>query len=104
LFGKSGGEVMIKGMSCEEMGCGGKRINRINISVSNKTLNKIKRLSTSCNMRPTTLVGEILERFLNDPSLVDAFQEEYNLQPSYRVTIVKNRGKVTYALKNGVYE
>jgi hypothetical protein len=87
----------------EGRGLGNKKINRINISVSNETLNKVTRLATSCNMKNTSLVGLIIERALNNLSYVDELQREFNVQPSYRVTPIKNGEKVIFALKEGAF-
>lgn len=75
----------------EEKGLGNKKINRVNISLSNRYFSKLKKLSISCNMRWTTLSGLIIEMFLNDPRLMKKIQDEYCTEPIYRVLAMNEK-------------
>jgi hypothetical protein len=41
----------------EEKGLGGKKVNRVGISISNEYDSKLRKLATACNMKHTTLQG-----------------------------------------------
>jgi hypothetical protein len=82
----------------EGKGLGGKKINRVNVSLSNKIESKLRRLATACNMKPTTLAGLLIEKGLNDAKLVSELQREYCTQAAYRVIVVNNNGELNYVL------
>ncbi|MGG3469094.1 hypothetical protein ABES02_16635 [Neobacillus pocheonensis] len=83
----------------EEKGLGGKKVHRVNVSLTNRLSLKLNRLATACNMKPTTLAGLLIELSLNIAGLVDKLQKEYCTQTSYRVVIVNNgAGDLVYLL------
>jgi hypothetical protein len=77
----------------EGKGLGSKKVNRVNISLSNRYFNKLKKLSISCNMRWTTLCGLIIEMFLNDQYLMKRIQDKYCTEPIYRVLPMNDKEK-----------
>lgn len=83
----------------EEKGLGGKKINRVNISLDNRENQKLNKLATACNMRPTTLARMLVEISLNDVNLIRKLQDEHGLYNSYKVVPVNNRGQIHYVLQ-----
>jgi hypothetical protein len=82
----------------EGKGLGGKKIHRVNVSLTNKQRYKLNRLATACNMKPTTLAGQLIELSLNNAELVNQLQKEYCTQTSYRVVLVNGAGELVYLL------
>ena len=83
----------------EGKGLGGKKVHRVNVSLTNKQSFKLNRLATACNMKPTALAGMLIDLSLNNVELVDKLQQEYCTQTSYRVVLVKNGcGELVYLL------
>jgi hypothetical protein len=82
----------------EGKGLGGKKINRVNVSLSNKIESKLRRLATACDMKPTTLAGLLIEKGLNDARLVSELQREYCKESAYRVVVVNDNGELNYVL------
>lgn len=83
----------------EGKGLGDKKVNRVNVSISNKNESKLRRLATACNMKPTSLAGLLIEISLNNVGLVDKLQKEYCTQTSYRVILINNgSGELVYLL------
>ncbi|TCJ04480.1 hypothetical protein [Cytobacillus praedii] len=84
----------------EGKGLGGKKINRVNVSLTNKFNNKLLRLSTACGMRPTTLAGLLIEKSLDDQQLVTDLQLEFGIHNAYKVVPVRNydTGEIVYTL------
>jgi hypothetical protein len=82
----------------EGKGLGGKKVNRVNVSMTNKLSLKLNRLATACNMKPTSLAGLLIERCLNDPRLVSELQKEYCTEKAYRLVFINNQGELNYVL------
>jgi hypothetical protein len=82
----------------EEKGLGGKKIVRVNVSLTNKEDSKLRRLATACNMKPTTLAGLLIERSLENVRLVVELQKEYCTQSAYKVVLLNNGGELQYTL------
>lgn len=84
----------------EGKGLGGKKINRVGVSLTNKDNSKLNKLATSCNMKPTTLAGLIIEKCLNNPQFVAQLQEEFCIQKAYKVLLIKDfkTGEYNYVL------
>ncbi|MEH7275586.1 hypothetical protein [Neobacillus vireti] len=82
----------------EGKGLGGKKIHRVNVSLTNKQAFKLNRLATACNMKPTTLAAVLIEKGLNDDRLVSELQKEYCTEKAYRVIVVNNNGELNYVL------
>lgn len=82
----------------EGKGLGGKRVHRVNVSLTNKQAYKLNRLATACNMKPTTLAAVLIEKGLNDFRLVSELQKDHCKEKAYRVVLVNNNGELNYAL------
>jgi hypothetical protein len=82
----------------EGKGLGGKKVHRVNISLTNKQAFKLNRLATACDMKPTTLAGLLIEKGLNDARLVSELQREYCKESAYRVVVVNDNGELNYVL------
>jgi hypothetical protein len=82
----------------EGKGLGGKKVNRVNVSLSNRLDSKLRRLATACNMKPTTFAALLIEKGLNDVRLVSELQREYCTQSAYRVIVVNNNGELNFVL------
>jgi hypothetical protein len=85
----------------EGKGLGGKKVNRVGVSLSNSYHNKLNRLATACNMKPTSLSGLLIEMCLDNPELIEKLQDEYNTQSLYRVVPFQKYtdGEVEYVIK-----
>ncbi len=83
----------------EGKGLGGKKVNRVGVSLTNKYDNKLQRLATACNMKPTTLAGMLIEKSLDNAQLVNELQKEYCTQSAYKVVLVNNGGEINYVLR-----
>ncbi|MDP5274371.1 hypothetical protein [Chengkuizengella axinellae] len=70
----------------DSRGVGGKKVNRVNVSLSNFDFINLKRLSISCDQRHTSLAEFIITTALNDPQFVRSVQDKYNVNEFYRVT------------------
>lgn len=82
----------------EGKGLGGKKVHRVNISLTHKEAFKLNRLATACNIKPTTLAGVLIEIGLNDAKLVSELQREYCKESAYRVIVVNENGELNYVL------
>jgi hypothetical protein len=82
----------------EGKGLGGKRVHRVNTSLTNKQAFKLNRLATACNIKPTTLAALLIEKGLNDDRLVSELQKEHCTEKAYRVILVNNNGELNYVL------
>ncbi|QIZ08483.1 hypothetical protein HFZ78_18685 [Priestia megaterium] len=82
----------------EGKGLGGKKVHRVNASLTNKQAFKLNRLATACNLKPTTLAGLLIKRGLNDARLVSELQREHCTQSAYRVVVVNNNGELNFVL------
>lgn len=58
----------------EGKGLGGKKVNRVNMSLTNKVDKKLRRLATACNLSHTTLAALLVEMSLNDSQLIHKLQ------------------------------
>lgn len=74
----------------EGKGLGGKKVHRVNVSLTNKMSSKLTKLATACNMRPTTLAALLIEKGLSNVQLVNELQKEYCTQSAYRLIIINN--------------
>ncbi len=83
----------------EGRGCGGKRVCRTNISLTNEMDSKLIRLAVSCGMPKTTLAALIVEMCLRDPLAVSKLQKEYNIHPAYKILPINKGGKTKYMMK-----
>jgi hypothetical protein len=88
----------------EGKGLGGKKINRVNVSMSNKYSLKLNRLATACNMKPTTLAGLLIEKCLDNPQLIAELQKEHCTQIAYKILIVHKSGELHYVLNDNLRE
>lgn len=82
----------------EGKGLGGKKINRVNVSMTNKQHQKLNKLATACNMRPTSLACLLIEKSLNNIQLVSELQREFAIHTAYRVLPISRKGEIEYVL------
>jgi hypothetical protein len=85
----------------EEKGLGGKKVNRVGISISNEYDGKLRKLATACNMKHTTLAGLLVEMSLDNLQLVNNLQNQYCTQKAYKIVFVRNtegNGEIQYVL------
>jgi hypothetical protein len=84
----------------EGKGLGNKKVNRVNISLTNKMSAKLNKLSTSCNKKPTTMACLLVEMCLNDPEIIFKLQQDYGVYSAYRVVPIKDfqTGELEYVL------
>ncbi|MGM0867545.1 MAG: hypothetical protein ACQEWF_23115 [Bacillota bacterium] len=73
----------------------GKKI-RVNASLDNDTHEKLKKLSTSCEMTKTMMAAELIKMCVNHLDIIEFYQKKYNKIDQYRVIPVKQDGKITY--------
>ena len=73
-----------------------KRLNRVNISLSNEYDSKLNKLSIACNTRPTTLAELIVRQVLDNSSYVHHLQDQYNIYPAFKILIVNENGVIKY--------
>lgn len=83
----------------EGKGLGGKKINRVNMSLTNKVDKKLRRLATACNLSHTTLAAMLVEICLNDPQIVHRLQKEFNIYAAYKVVPVHRNGEIDYVMR-----
>lgn len=88
----------------EGKGLGNKKNNRVNLSLSNEYLRKLKWMSQACGKRPTEFAGSLLEMMLDDPVKMYELQDQYCLYEAYRVRVVKAMGHTHYELPGGRYD
>ncbi|MEC1744091.1 hypothetical protein [Schinkia azotoformans] len=74
----------------EGKGLGGKKVNRVNLSLSNNYDTKLKRLATACNLKPTSLAALLIEFSLDSAALVEWLQDKFNVHTAYKVTPLEN--------------
>ncbi|MFD2442951.1 hypothetical protein ACFSO7_03025 [Bacillus sp. CGMCC 1.16607] len=82
----------------EGKGLGGKKINRVNVSLSNFQNQKLNKLATACNMRPTSLACLLIEKCLNNAQVVADLQKEYAIHSAYKVVPINHNGELQYIL------
>jgi hypothetical protein len=88
----------------EGKGLGGKKVNRVGVSLSNMYSLKLNRLATACNMKPTTLAGLLIEKCLDDPQLIAELQREYCTHSAYKILLVHKSGELHYVLNDNMRE
>lgn len=91
---RKGSAKMIEGK-----GLGGKKVNRVNISLTNEVNKKLTRLAKSCEMKHTTLAALLVEMCLDDPVMINKLQSHYNVYPAYKIVPVHHNGKTEYVLR-----
>lgn len=84
----------------EGKGLGNKKVNRVNVSLSNKLNSKLNKLAIAINMRPTTLAALLIEIGLGDAKLISELQREHTIHTAYRIVPIKdsNTGELEYVL------
>lgn len=85
----------------EGRGLGNKKINRVNLSLSNEYDQKLKWMAQACSKRPTELAGILLEQILDDPEEMYRLQDQYCLYEAYRVRVIRSMGHTHYELPGG---
>jgi hypothetical protein len=59
--------------------------------------NKLYKLAISCNMTKTALAEKLINMAVNNPDVIEHFQELYNTEPGFRVVpVIDQEGRVTY--------
>ncbi|MED1472633.1 hypothetical protein [Bacillus salipaludis] len=79
-------------------GGGNKKINRVNLSLTDKQFMNLKRLSIKLNIRHTKLAALIIEKCLSDVLLINYLQNEYCTQKAYRIVPINKKGELTFTL------
>jgi flagellar basal body P-ring protein FlgI len=69
---------------------------RINVTTTEDTHRKLKKLAISCNMSKTALAEELLRMCLNHTDIIDWYQNMYNTEAEYRVIPVKQGNSIMY--------
>lgn len=82
----------------EGKGLGNKKINRVNLSLTDQQFMRLKRLSISLNIRITTLAALLIEKSLSDVTLINELQQEFTTQKAYKIVPIQNNGELKYAL------
>jgi hypothetical protein len=82
------GGINVKRTERNEAGKG--RKNRYGVSLPHDDDTSLQRLAVSCGMTPTTLAYKLIKYCLDDASIVDLFQLDYNVNPSYWVVPVRS--------------
>ncbi|KAA0780880.1 hypothetical protein [Bacillus sp. TE8-1] len=83
----------------EAKGGGNKKINRVNLSLTNQRFMKLKRLSMRLNIRHTKLAAVIIEKCLSNVGLINMLQDKYCTQKAYRIVPINNGGgELTFVL------
>ncbi|MBO0961628.1 hypothetical protein J1P26_18135 [Neobacillus sp. MM2021_6] len=73
----------------EGKGLGGKRVNRVGLSLTNEYETKLLKLATACNFRHhTTFANLLIEMCLDNAQLVSDLQKKYCTQSAYKIFIV----------------
>lgn len=86
----------------EGKGLGDKKINRVNISLSNHYDTKLRRLATSLNIKyHTTLAHKLITICLDSEELIDYLQTQYTIHAAYKVIPLENyqTGKLEFLLQ-----
>lgn len=73
-----------------------KRTNRFSISISDEYEQKLKKLSTSCQMTKSEMTDTLLRICLDSTELIDKLQERYNRDEQYRIIPVSVGKKIYY--------
>jgi hypothetical protein len=74
----------------EGKGLGNKKVNRVNVSLTNKTNQKLNKLATACSLKPTTLACMLIELSLDNPDVVDMLQSEHGVHNAYKVVPIRD--------------
>jgi hypothetical protein len=82
----------------EGKGLGNKRVNRVNLSLTNREMKNLKLLANACGIDHSVLARKILLLCLEDEMIVNKLQERYCTQRAYKVVFLRNNGEVHYTL------
>ncbi|MEH7012438.1 hypothetical protein V7087_16760 [Neobacillus niacini] len=83
----------------EGKGLGGKRVNRVNASLTNKEDGDLRKLATACGMKHTELTWHLIRRCLYDLNIVNELQKEFCTQSAYKVVLLNNGMEIEYVLR-----
>jgi hypothetical protein len=72
----------------EGKGLGGKRINRVSASFTNKEDGDLNKLATACNKKQAEMLWILARRCLYDPMILNELQKEYCTQAAYKIVLV----------------
>lgn len=70
---------------------GSGRKNRLGLSLDTTTETSLNRLAVSCGLAPTSLAYLLIKHCLDDATVVDLFQMDYNSNPAYWVIPTTDR-------------
>ncbi|MEB1806627.1 MAG: hypothetical protein LPK26_04845 [Bacillaceae bacterium] len=77
-------------------GVGGQRVVRRSVSLTNKHDLKLRKIAISCDMPKATMMSVMIETCLENESIIDFLQSQFNKMPEYKVKPIRINGKVEY--------
>jgi hypothetical protein len=69
---------------------------RVNASLDQVTHDQLKKLAISCDMTKTMLAAIIIEMAVQNESVIDWLQKNYNKYDEYRVIPIKSGNRLHY--------
>lgn len=72
-----------------------KKIN-VNPAIDQDTHAKLFKLAVSCNQTKTKMAELIIKMAVNNPSIIDFFQKQYNTDDHFRIVPIQKDGKIFY--------
>ncbi|MFE8703966.1 hypothetical protein ACFYKX_25670 [Cytobacillus sp. FJAT-54145] len=69
---------------------------RVNITTTQDTHTKLKKLAVSCGMTKTALAEDMIRLCVNHMDIVNWYQEQFNQDEQYRVKPVQKDGNLIY--------
>jgi hypothetical protein len=82
----------------EGKGLGGKRVNRLKLSLTNSDESDLAKLATACNMKKSELGYHMFQYLIHNPEFLNYIQKEYCTQKAYKVVLVNKNGNKQLAL------
>lgn len=76
-----------------------KRLNRVNLSLTDAYKKKLDMLAVSCNMHPTTMAEVMVRLCLDNANTINYLQEKYNVNPEYKILPIREDGELRFTLK-----
>lgn len=69
---------------------------RVNITTTQDTHNKLKKLAIACDKSKTGMAEELIKMCVNHEEIINWYQKQYNVEEQYRVIPVKRKDKIIY--------
>ena len=69
---------------------------RVNITTTQDTHRKLKKLAISCNMSKTALAEDLIRMCVNHTDIIEWYQKQHNTEDEYRIIPILKDGKVYY--------